>query len=119
MKNLPTNIRKTQRRFRHGLLAGVFLLPLVLADRGFALDPAKDLTPYNCQTWTPQSGLPAHAVNAGRRAKCGFIWLGSQRGLVRYDGVEFKSMELPRTRLFQQQGISSLFASTNGDRSEE
>jgi ligand-binding sensor domain-containing protein/signal transduction histidine kinase len=115
MKYSPTNFRMTHRRFRHGLLVGVLLLPLVLTDRGFALDPAKNLAQYNCQTWTPQSGLPANGINAITQTKGGFIWLGSQRGLVRYDGVEFKSMELPRTRLFQQQGISSLSASTNGD----
>jgi len=97
------------------LLAGLVALLLVLPGRAFALDPTRDLKQYNCQIWTPQSGLPANGINAITQTKGGFIWLGSQSGLVRYDGVEFKSMELPQNGHFQQKGISSLFASTNGD----
>ncbi len=104
-----------RRRWVRSALPALLLISLLLPGPALALDPARGLSQYNCQTWTPQSGLPANGINAITQTKGGFIWLGSQRGLVRYDGLEFKSMELPQNRLFQQKEISSLFASTNGD----
>ena len=80
-----------------------------------ALDPAKTVFQYSCQSWTRDSGLSANGIHAITQTKDGFIWLGTQKGLVRYDGLEFKTFTLPSLPIFEHQGISCLSSGDNGD----
>jgi ligand-binding sensor domain-containing protein len=96
-------------------LITALLVSLAIPRPAHALDPGKSIFQYNCRTWTRQSGLSASGINAITQTKDDFIWLGTQKGLVRYDGVEFRSIILPSDRLFRHQGISSLCATPNGD----
>jgi ligand-binding sensor domain-containing protein len=91
------------------LIYWAFLSPVL------ALDPSKTVFQYSCQTWTRHSGLSANGINAITQTRDGFLWLGTQKGLVRYDGVEFKILTLPSLRLFEHQGISSLSGADNDD----
>src|SRR5882762_8733930 len=62
---------------------------------GFALDPAKSLFQYNCLNWTHQDGLPVNRVSAITQSRDGYLWLGTQKGLVRFDGTRFVVLTLP------------------------
>jgi ligand-binding sensor domain-containing protein/signal transduction histidine kinase len=83
-----------QRWFRRTLLAGAVFLHLMLPGNGFGLDPARDLLQYNCQTWGRPNGLPVNGINAITQTKDGYLWLGTGVGLVRFDGIEFKLLDL-------------------------
>jgi ligand-binding sensor domain-containing protein len=61
-----------------------------------------------------QDGLPANGINAICQTKDGFLWLGAQKGLVRFDGVEFSVFRLPEDPHFRFQEISALSVSRNG-----
>ena len=63
---------------------------LMMCPRARALDPAKSIFQYNCQNWTRPSGLPADRITSVAQTADGYIWLGSQNGLIRFDGAEFK-----------------------------
>ena len=65
---------------------------LLSAGSLLALDPAKSVFQFNCQSWTRQNGLPPDTITAVTQTKDGYIWLGTQKGLVRFDGFEFKSL---------------------------
>src|SRR4051794_2788661 len=41
--------------------------------------------------WNTENGLPSNAVRDIRQTADGFIWLASYEGLVRFDGVAFRS----------------------------
>jgi PAS domain S-box-containing protein len=75
-------------------------LLLMLPSRGFALDPTKSVFQFNCQNWTRQNGLPADKVNSIVQTQDGYLWLATQNGLVRFDGLEFKTIPitLPQAR---------------------
>ena len=88
---------------------GCILLPLSLC----ALDPGKDIFQYNCHTWQREDGLPANGINAISQTSDGFLWLGTQIGLVRFDGLEFKLLKLPNELPFRNQVISSLESSVS------
>ena len=77
-------------------LRGIALGCAVLLPTGslFALDPAKSVYQYNCQNWTRQNGLPADLITGVTQTKDGYIWLGTQKGMVRFDGVDFKLMNI-------------------------
>ena len=63
------------------------LVALLLASSAFALDPHRALTQARLSVWTPESGLPQSTVDAIVQTRDGYLWLGTQEGLVRFDGV--------------------------------
>ncbi len=97
--------------FRRALLTA--MLSLLLPGRGFALDPTRSLFQFNCQNWTRQYGLPADKISTITQSKDGYLWLGTQNGLVRFDGQEFKKIpiDLPQA---QGQDVQQLAAAKDG-----
>jgi ligand-binding sensor domain-containing protein/signal transduction histidine kinase len=89
----------------------LFVSPTVVA---LALDPSRNLQQYNCQTWNRQNGLPANGINAIAQTNDGYLWLGTQSGLIRFDGVKFEQFNLPEGRHFRSEVVSSLASSRDG-----
>ena len=54
-----------------------------------ALNPNKSLTQYSVTVWTQQQGLPQDVIRAVTQTSDGFIWLGTDEGLARFDGYQF------------------------------
>jgi ligand-binding sensor domain-containing protein/signal transduction histidine kinase len=98
---------------RRALLAIWILLPCFLPGRSFALDPAKSLFQFNCQNWNRQNGLPADKISSLTQSKDGHIWLGTQNGLVSFDGQDFKKflINLPSAH---GQDVRQVIAAPNG-----
>ena len=90
------------------------LLCLLGPVRSLALDPAKTVYQYNCQSWTRREDLPANSINAITQTKDGYIWFGTSKGLVRFDGLEFKVIGMPDHIQFRSRVISSLASSKAG-----
>src|SRR2546425_10438065 len=44
---------------------------------------------YSVTTWTDRDGLPSDHVRTLAQDRNGFLWLGTDAGLVRFDGFEF------------------------------
>ncbi|HET7624090.1 MAG TPA: two-component regulator propeller domain-containing protein [Verrucomicrobiae bacterium] len=94
--------------------AGWVILFLLIPFRLLALDPARDISQYSCQSWNRQGRLPANGINAITQTRDGYLWLGTQMGIVRFDGVDFKLFNLPEIPQFRTQMISALAASRDG-----
>src|SRR5579864_9448426 len=58
-----------------------------------ALDPTHTLTQYVHRIWQTQQGLPQASICALIQATDGPLWLGTQTGLVRFDGVRFTTVD--------------------------
>ncbi len=99
---------------RASIVAGAALAWLFSVHPVSALDPAREIHQYNCQTWTRQNGLPANGINAVTQTNDGYLWLGTQSGLVRFDGVRFTPIDLPEEARFPSQLVSSLASSRTG-----
>ena len=54
-----------------------------------ALDPHKRPTQYSRTTWTQQDGLPQDTIRTITQTADGYLWLGTDEGLARFDGYEF------------------------------
>ena len=54
-----------------------------------ALDPGKAFHHYVRNTWSIQNGLPQISVQAIAQDHQGYIWVGTQAGVARFDGVRF------------------------------
>ncbi|MBX3748366.1 MAG: hypothetical protein KF833_23925 [Verrucomicrobiae bacterium] len=58
------------------------------ADRGPAGLSSSPVDDYVVRQWTVEDGLPYDQVNCLLATGNGFLWIGTQRGLVRYDGTD-------------------------------
>ena len=69
----------------------VLLIALLLigAKRLPALEPATPLANFGRQAWVMENGLPQNTVQALMQTHDGFVWLGTEVGLVRFDGNGF------------------------------
>jgi signal transduction histidine kinase len=54
-----------------------------------ALEPTTPLGEYGRQSWVMENGLPQNSVHALVQTRDGFLWLGTEAGLVRFDGISF------------------------------
>ncbi len=74
------------------LVLGLLLLGPAIA---LALSPERSLHQYNLRTWRQSNGLPSNTVNTVLQTPEGHLWLGTPKGLVDFDGVEFLLVGLP------------------------
>ena len=58
---------------------------------GRALNPDRALTQYAMDIFHSAEGLPQSSVYAIAQTEEGYLWLGTQRGLARFDGVRFEA----------------------------
>ncbi|GAB2495840.1 two-component regulator propeller domain-containing protein [Arenimonas alkanexedens] len=76
----------TSRRASPWLLLIALLLG---AGPAVALDPEKSFHHYVLNTWSIEEGLPQISALAIAQDQQGYLWVGTQAGLARFDGVRF------------------------------
>lgn len=93
----------------------IFLL-FILAASTFcaALNPALKVTQYKIDSWNIENGLPQNAVYAILQTPDGYLWLGTEEGLIRFDGVTFTSFDDSNTPAFRANFIYCLASGGNG-----
>ena len=52
---------------------------------------------YLIDVWRTEHGLPHNTVTAITQTRDGFLWIGTQRGLARFDGVRFTMLKFAET----------------------
>ena len=65
------------------------LLALSFARHAGALSPWKTFGQYSRTVWSQQQGLPQDTITAIAQTQDGYLWLGTNEGLARFDGYEF------------------------------
>jgi signal transduction histidine kinase/ligand-binding sensor domain-containing protein len=56
--------------------------------------PAESGQPWLVRQWETDAGLPQNTVNALVETRDGFLWLGTNAGLSRFDGLRFRNFGL-------------------------
>ena len=81
------------RRALTSLLAMALLCVLgcCVCVAAWALDPNKAFAQYVANNWSIQEGLPQISVLSIAQDRDGYLWVGTQGGLTRFDGVRFTS----------------------------
>ncbi len=87
---------------------------LAAAPRLLALDPAVPLSQYAHDTWTSDSGLPQNSVTAILQSGDGYLWLGTQEGLARFDGARFTVFDTRNTPALGDDWVQSLLQTRDG-----
>jgi signal transduction histidine kinase/streptogramin lyase len=79
----------------------------------WALDPHKTLTQYSRHVWGQQDGLPQDTVKSIAQTLDGYLWLGTDEGLARFDGFDFTVFRKSKGDL-PADSITALAASPDG-----
>jgi len=78
-----------------------------------ALDPDARITQLKHSRWTADDGVP-QGIYALAQTPDGFLWIGSDAGLHRFDGVRFEADAGPDGAL-RNEPVSALMVARNGD----
>ena len=66
------------------------------------------------QKWDTSGGLPHNTVRAIAQTANGYLWLGTENGLARFDGVRFENFGRENTPLLQDPNVQFLQTDTGG-----
>ncbi|TDR39219.1 signal transduction histidine kinase [Tahibacter aquaticus] len=98
---------------KHGSLIAWALLLLVLADAAFALNPQWKISQYGHTAWRLEDGLLPASTYPIAQSLDGYLWIGTQAGLVHFDGVRFVPLD-PALGELPDAFITSLRATRDG-----
>jgi signal transduction histidine kinase/ligand-binding sensor domain-containing protein len=79
-----------------------------------ALEPTTPLANYGRQGWVTENGLPQNTVQALTQTQDGFVWLGTEVGLVRFDGNGFAVFDQHSRPALPGNDVQSLLAARDG-----
>jgi len=101
--------------WRRALPAWAFGAALAGAgSHALALDPSQPTDRYVHQEWTTEQGLPQNSVYAIAATRDGYLWLGTDEGLARFDGVRFAVFDRANTPAIRDPFVSSLHEAPDG-----
>src|SRR5262249_12141283 len=115
---LRCSMRLRRRPLRPRPFRGIAVLSslaLALAWPARALDPSKAITQYAHQVWKTDSGLPQNSIQSILQTRDGYIWLGTERGLVRFDGVQFTVFDKGNTPGLKNSNAQALYEDRAGN----
>ncbi len=101
---------------RHSLLIASFAFTVAFLGGQilFALDPSKSLREYTLNTWRSEDGLPQNSAQALAQTRDGYLWIGTQEGLVRFNGFNFTVFNKGNTSAIRQNDIRQLHVDSHG-----
>ena len=94
------------RRLRHFPVAAALLFIAITSSPG--LDPNGSLNDFGHQSWLTENGLPQNTVQAIVQTQDGYLWIGTQEGVARFDGVNFTVFDKENTPAFKSNDIRFL-----------
>ena len=104
-----TGTNMLKRSFSVCLLLCFFAVNLVRA-----VDPSLHISQYTHTAWRVQEGVFNGAPNALTQTTDGYLWIGTQAGLLRFDGVRFVPWIPPYGKRLPSSNVISLLAARDG-----
>lgn len=96
----------------------VVLLWLVWASAGWAQVPdvqtSEPVGGYLFDNWQLEQGLPQNTVNAIVQGPAGYLWFGTEEGLVRFDGLRFTVFDRGNTPQLRSNIVQALEPDRDG-----
>jgi ligand-binding sensor domain-containing protein len=94
---------------------GIALFTLAPAPaRAQIIEPRRVFGRYQQFVWNDQHGLPQSTVNAARRTRDGYMWLGTVEGAARFDGVRFVVFNRINTPQLRNSSVNALYEDREG-----
>jgi len=103
-------------RRRRSLPNAVLLAGLLLAwsPCAVALNPTLDVSQYAHMSWRIREGFTKGVIVSMAQTPDGYLWLGTEYGLVRFDGVRAVPWQPPSNQHLPSSEIDRLLAARDG-----
>src|SRR6266568_5691306 len=103
-------------RERSVLALSIVLACMLLAWRpcAFALDPSLDVSQYAHTAWKIREGFTKGQIYSIAQTPDGYLWLGTEFGLLRFDGVRAVPWQPPPGERLPSDNIRNLVVSHDG-----
>ncbi|MDR3460564.1 MAG: two-component regulator propeller domain-containing protein [Verrucomicrobiae bacterium] len=72
----------------------------------FSMD--QPVFPYATRTWQTEDGLPHNVIQALAQTPDGYMWVGTQKGLARFDGLHFTTFDAKNTPAMKSSSVLAL-----------
>jgi len=89
------------------------VIGIVAATPAAALDPQKLISQFTHTSWTAKDGVPG-PVRAIAQTPDGYLWLGTEAGLYRFDGLHFIAWEPSSGEQIPGSSVWSLYTARDG-----
>ncbi len=90
------------------------LLLTFFCGQSFALNPDDRPADYSVAHWDTENGLPHNSIRQLFQSSDGYLWIGTQAGLARFDGLNFTVFNRNNTPAFTNSLITSLAETPDG-----
>ena len=101
-------------RARKKQAVGVLGLVTLVCPWAFALNPALDVSEYAHTAWKVRDGIVKGTVGSIAQTPDGYLWLGTEFGLLRFDGVRTVPWQAPQGQHLPSNSVFSLLAARDG-----
>jgi streptogramin lyase len=106
--------RAVGRAARWRFWLGAAALAAFFTGRANAVDPPGSETHFGHDAWDSDAGLPQNSVQEILQTRDGYFWLGTQEGLVRFDGVRFTVFDSRNTPALKDDWVQALCETRDG-----
>src|SRR5918992_5757555 len=106
--------KRSSRLRRLAIVLGLIVPAIATPRPAQALDPQRALTQYVQDVWDTREGLPRNYVKALLQTRDGYLWIGTQAGLVRFDGARFTIYNSTNTPALRSHNIRVLVEDPQG-----
>ncbi|MBV9742645.1 MAG: hypothetical protein JO099_02685, partial [Acidobacteriia bacterium] len=96
------------------LRASVLGIMLAFCRCASALNPSLDINQYAHSAWTARDGFFKGTMTSIAQTPDGYLWVGTEFGLLRFDGVRSVSWQPPAGQHLPSNSIRSLLAARDG-----
>ncbi len=79
-----------------------------------ALDPSLEVSQYGRTTWRARNGFSLGNIYAIAQTPDGYLWFGTELGLVRFDGVRSSPWQPPAGQQLPDKNINALLVTRDG-----
>src|SRR5262249_5310683 len=90
-------------------VSALIALAALRAQPALALDPARPIEQYVHDGWPRDQALPHNTIHSLLQTADGYIWLATEEGVARFDGVRFKVFDVRNTPQIASNQIQFLF----------
>jgi signal transduction histidine kinase/ligand-binding sensor domain-containing protein len=100
----------------HTVSLGIVLAGVLLASYpcALALDPTLDVSQYAHKSWKVREGFTKGRISSIAQTPDGYLWLGTEFGLLRFDGVRAVPWQPPQGQNLPSANIVKLLVARDG-----
>ncbi len=79
-----------------------------------ALEKNRPIRHFGRRVWQTDEGLPQNTVNCILQTRDGYLWIGTEGGLARFDGIRFTVFDRSTTPQIHSNEINNLYEDSRG-----